>query len=60
MDLVPSSNPAAVNLDRTESEIASHIAGAGSNEEETLTLPPRFATSIIAFTERYNYKESVR
>ena len=40
MDPLPSSNPAVVNLDRTESELASHVASAGSDEDETLP-PPR-------------------
>lgn len=37
MDLTPSSNPAAANLDRAEVGLASHVAGAGSDEEETST-----------------------
>ena len=40
MDPLPSLNPAVVNLDRTESELASRVAGAGSDEDETPT-PPR-------------------
>lgn len=38
MDLVPSSNPAAVNLDRTETKLVSQAACDGS-DEETSTQP---------------------
>jgi hypothetical protein len=60
MDLIPSSNPAAVNLDQTESEIESHVAGAGSDKKETLTLPRkvrRFNNRIYRDT---HYKASVK
>ena len=40
MDPLPSLNPAVVNLDRTESELASRVTGAGSDKDETL-IPPR-------------------
>jgi hypothetical protein len=39
MDLTPTSNPATVNLDRTEAELASHVSNVGSDEEETSTQP---------------------
>jgi len=41
MDLTPSSNSAAVNLDRTEAELALHVADTGSEEEETPTQPQK-------------------
>ena len=41
MDLTTSSNPAAVNLDRIEAEIASNAAGAGTDEEEPTAQPPK-------------------
>jgi hypothetical protein len=47
MDPLPSSNPAVVNLDRTESELTSHAAGVGSDEDERLTPPRKVRGGVI-------------